>query len=335
MSKDVHSTIVSVLIVVLGLFLYNEDSNFCYFNPSSFESSEQYQLVGAVLGLAIYNFTILDVPFPPFLFRKLVAAAPQQKGFDPHQGWKPAWKPDLSDLAQYDPMLAKNLQYILDYEGDLAEEVCATFDVETQHHGTYHKISLTKDGLEKIVDKDNREEYVRLYVEHLLDKSIRKQFEAFARGFYNVCAGTAFSLFKGDEVEYLIRGSGDLNFSMLRGTTVYDNWKLDEEMPEIATAEEVEQTFPVIKWFWELMSHADMEDQKRVLRWITGSDRIPATGIGGLKFRIQRLGGDSGHLPQCRTCFNTLQLWNYSSKRAFVTKFWYAVIQSGEGFGLK
>jgi E3 ubiquitin-protein ligase HECTD2 len=59
------------------MFLYDEDSQYCYFNPNSLEPSEQFFLVGVVLGLAIYNSTILDVALPPFAFRKLLAAAPQ------------------------------------------------------------------------------------------------------------------------------------------------------------------------------------------------------------------------------------------------------------------
>ncbi|MCL7548337.1 hypothetical protein, partial [Staphylococcus aureus] len=59
-----------------GMFVYDEDSHMCYFNPHSFETSDQYYLVGALLGLAIYNSTILDVALPSFAFRKLLAAAP-------------------------------------------------------------------------------------------------------------------------------------------------------------------------------------------------------------------------------------------------------------------
>ncbi len=72
-----------------------------------------------------------------------------------------------------------------------------------------------------------------------------------------------------------------------------------------------------------------------MLRWITGSDRIPSAGVGsGLVLRVQCLGPDCERLPQARTCFNVLQLWNYATRRCFVRKFWYAVVES-EGFGLK
>jgi E3 ubiquitin-protein ligase HECTD2 len=317
-----------------GLFLYNEQTNYCYFNPNSPESSEQYQLVGAVLGLAIYNFTILDVPFPPFLFRKLAAAAPPNMGADLHQGWRPSWRPELSDLAQYDPTLAQNLQQILEYEGNIADDIGVVFQIDSDVYGKVQHYPLVPGGENRIVTKKTREEYVDLYVEFTLDKSIRKQFEPFARGFFNVCGGNALSLFRGEEIELLVRGSGDLDFSVLRGSVLYENWKTGDDEPEMTQAVEVEAQFPVVKWFWELMSLAGVDDQRRVLRWITGSDRIPATGIGSLVLRIQCLGNDYDRLPQARTCFNMLQLWNYKSRLSFIRKFWYAVVES-EGFGMK
>ena len=63
-----------------GLFVYDEDSHYCYFNPHTFETSDQFFLVGVLLGLAIYNSTILDVALPPFAFRKLLASAPNYTG---------------------------------------------------------------------------------------------------------------------------------------------------------------------------------------------------------------------------------------------------------------
>ncbi len=53
------------------MFTWDEDSNLCWFNPASFETSDQYFLVGVVIGLAIYNSTILDVHFPLACYKKL------------------------------------------------------------------------------------------------------------------------------------------------------------------------------------------------------------------------------------------------------------------------
>ena len=47
-----------------GMFEYHEETRCFWFSPTSLESSVEFQLVGIVLGLAIYNGVILDVHFP-------------------------------------------------------------------------------------------------------------------------------------------------------------------------------------------------------------------------------------------------------------------------------
>jgi E3 ubiquitin-protein ligase HECTD2 len=253
---------------------------------------------------------------------------------DLHQGWRPTWRPSVDDLSEYDPDLARHLKQILEYEGNVANDIGIFFEVDTVHYGKVQHHCLVDGGDRRLVTNKTREEYVDLYVDYALEKSIRKQFEPFARGFYKVCHGNALSLFRGEEIELLIRGSGELDFVVLRGSATYENWKLSETGQDVVDGEAVEANFPVVKWFWQLMAMAEPDDQRRILRWITGSDRIPATGIGSLILRIQCLGEDCDRLPQARTCFNMLQLWNYGSRTVFIRKFWYAVVES-EGFGLK
>ncbi len=50
-------------------------------------------------------------------------------------------------------------------------------------------------------------EYVDLYVDFLLTRSIAPQFDAFYRGFMNVADGPALKLFRAEELELLVVGS--------------------------------------------------------------------------------------------------------------------------------
>jgi HECT-domain (ubiquitin-transferase) len=47
-----------------GMFSYDEDSHFAWFNPSAFENSSEFSLVGIVIGLAAYHSASLDIPIP-------------------------------------------------------------------------------------------------------------------------------------------------------------------------------------------------------------------------------------------------------------------------------
>ncbi|KFZ15303.1 hypothetical protein V501_02766 [Pseudogymnoascus sp. VKM F-4519 (FW-2642)] len=307
-----------------GMFVYDEESHVCYFNPSSFETSDQFFLVGVVLGLAIYNSTILDVALPSFAFRKLLAAGPSSLPGPPSHA-KPTMVYTLDDLAEYRPSLAHGLRQLLEFDGDVEETFCRDFVADVEKYGKIHQVPLCPDGEKRAVNNSNRREFVNLYVKYLLDTSVVRQFEPFKRGFYTVCGGNALSLFRPEEIELLIRGSDEpLDISSLEAVSVCENWGV----PNPA------ETELVIQWFWQSFKNADPKDQRKLLSFITGSDRIPAMGAANLVIKLSCLGDDSLRFPIARTCFNMLSLWRYSSRTKFERLLWRAVNES-EGFGLK
>ncbi|GAO14240.1 hypothetical protein UVI_02001280 [Ustilaginoidea virens] len=307
-----------------GLFQYDEDSQYCYFDPNTFETSDQFFLVGVVMGLAIYNSTILDVALPPFAFRKLLAAAPAH-GLGKSSRPRPSMQYTLSDLAEYRPRVAQGLRQLLEFEGDVESTFCLDFVIDTEKFGTLVQVPLCPGGERKPVTNNNRREYVELYVRFLLETAVARQFEPFKRGFYTVCGGNAFSLFRPEEIELLIRGSDEaLDIASLRAAAEYDNWNHQQPDGHV----------DVVGWFWETFHEATPAKQRKLLSFITGSDRIPATGASLLPIKISCLGEDCGRYPIARTCFNMISLWEYGSKQRLEGMLWRAVFES-EGFGLK
>jgi E3 ubiquitin-protein ligase HECTD2 len=306
------------------MFAYDEDSHFCYFNPHSFETTDQFFLVGVVLGLAIYNSTILDVALPPFAFRKLLAAGPPAApGATSHA--KPPMTYTLEDLAEYRPALASGLHQLLEYDGDVESTFCRDFVADIERYGQMIQVPLCPDGENRAVTNANRREFVDLYVRYLLDTAVTRQFEPFKRGFFTVCGGNALSLFRPEEIELLIRGSDEpLDIASLQAVSVCENWAV----PNAADTE------PVVKWFWQSFINANPKDQRKLLSFITGSDRIPAMGATNLVIKLSCLGDDCLRFPVARTCFNMLSLYRYSSKQKLENMLWRAVNES-EGFGLK
>lgn len=303
-----------------GLFIYDPDSNYCYFNPFTFETSDQFFLIGVLLGLAIYNSTILDVSLPPFAFRKLLASAPNYTDLNSAAIRSPI-SYTIADLAEWRPSLARGLQQLLDHEGDDVEEVyCRDFVLEIERYGRTIEVPLCPGGEKKTVTNLNRKEFVDLYIRYLLDTSVARQYEPFKRGFFTVCGGNALSLFRPEEIELLIRGSDEpLDTASLRGVSTYENCSPKEDF---------------VRWFWEILASAEPKYQREILAFITGSDRIPAMGATSLVIKIICLGGDTSRFPVARTCFNVLGLWPYSRKEVLANKLWRAV-QESEGFGLK
>ncbi|EED16780.1 ubiquitin-protein ligase (Hul4), putative [Talaromyces stipitatus ATCC 10500] len=326
-----------------GLFVYDDDSQFCYFNPYCFESSEQFFLVGVLLGLAIYNSTILDVALPPFAFKKLLAAAPSTNM--PASAQRQPHTSSLDDLAEYRPALAKGLRALLEFDGDVQETFCYDFVAEVDKYGQHISVPLCLNGENKPVTNDNRHEFVNLYVQYLLDTAVQRQFEPFKRGFYTVCGGNALSLFRPEEIELMVRGSDEpLDVPTLRAVATYENWpKPLPPLPPSGTDHtynsdnnntETEPAEPTISWFWDFLARSTPTNQRKLLSFVTGSDRIPATGAASLSIRISCLGEDSSRYPIAHTCFNKLGLFRYGSRQKLERMLWDAICNS-EGFGLK
>ncbi|KAI9770729.1 MAG: putative E3 ubiquitin-protein ligase [Geoglossum simile] len=307
-----------------GMFVYDEDSHHCYFNPHSFETSDQFFLVGILLGLAIYNSTILDVALPPFAFKKLLASAPAPSGPTTFSS-RPVSGYTLDDLAELRPSLASGLRHLLEFNGNVEETFCRDFVAEVDRYGQVVQIPLCPRGETRPVTNTNRREFVDLYINYLLDTSVARQYEPFKRGFYTVCGGNALSLFRPEEIELLVRGSDEpLDISSLRAVAVYENWGMVNPG----------DTEPLIGWFWEFFETANPKDQRKILGFITGSDRIPAMGATSLVIKIVCLGEESERFPVARTCFNALCMWRYGTRERLERKLWMAVTES-EGFGLK
>ncbi|KAJ1568567.1 putative E3 ubiquitin-protein ligase, partial [Cladochytrium tenue] len=189
-----------------GMFVFDEDSQLCWFNVASLENTEEYRLVGIVVGLAIYNSTILDVPFPSACYKKLLN---QPVG--------------LEDLKMLRPALGRGLEQLLEYDGDDVEAVfCRDFVAEYDAWGATVRVPLVPGGESIPVTRRNRRDFVDRYVAWILNDSIEKQFGAFREGFYHVCGGNALSLFQPEEIELMVRGGSELDVQGLEYVTEYE-----------------------------------------------------------------------------------------------------------------
>uniref|UniRef100_A0A672ZW79 HECT domain-containing protein n=1 Tax=Sphaeramia orbicularis TaxID=375764 RepID=A0A672ZW79_9TELE len=99
-----------------GMFRYYEESRLIWFSNKTFEDIDLFNLIGVICGLAIYNFTIVELNFPVALYKKLLKR-----------------KPTLDDLKELMPDVGRSLQQLLDYmEDDLEETFCLNFTVRSQ-----------------------------------------------------------------------------------------------------------------------------------------------------------------------------------------------------------
>lgn len=238
------------------MFKFDEDSHLCWFNPASLESSSEFYLVGVTLGLAIYNSVTLDVPLPLVRPPNMLSDSIITDSEAPQAVYKKlrGESVGLSDLALVYPALARGLRALLDYQEDDIEDVfCRTFVGDYESWGEMVEVPLIEGGADIAVTKSNRHgpslsdslievsdeddaDYVKRYVEFLLDTSVSAQYQSFANGFAEVTSGNALSLFKGAELELLVRGSTEpLDVEQLKSATTYEGF-YGEEDPTVVYA---------------------------------------------------------------------------------------------------
>ena len=167
-----------------GMFILNATTQCFWFNRDCFLLADRatmlsnYEMVGKLVGIAIYNNTILELRFPRVIFKKLL----QRNGADSGL--------DFADFADFDPEMAKGFEQLLAMteEDDVEAVYCRNFVVRSTSilgdEMKFDLLTLTDDGGNGegvMLCHSNREQYVELYIEYMLEASIKEQFEAFLR----------------------------------------------------------------------------------------------------------------------------------------------------------
>ena len=302
--KEFFQLLVKELFDVnYGMFTVDDETRVYQLNPLSLESSIEFELIGIVLGLALYNSIILDIRFPLFIYKKLLN---QPTTF--------------SDLTAAHPALAKGLKALVDDATEQVEEVYARqFTVDIERYGERQVVELKPGGADIALTSANRHEYVQLYTDYVLNISIEKQFTAFKKGFDRCVPASLLVLFQPEELELLICGSDMFDWQQLKESARYDDGYTDDSN--------------IIRWFWQCVDEWDEPRKRKLLMFCTGSDRAPIRGLGTLRLTISKNGGDSELLPTSHTCFNHLLLPEYGSREK-LKRLLELALDNATGFGL-
>ena len=290
-----------------AMFNYYESQRLYWFNPDTIDSGINFELIGKILGLAIYNSIILDVHLPMVTYKKILGR-----------------KTSIKDLEEFDPELVKGLQSMLEFDGNVEEVFCKSFYVETVAFGEVIKHELKANGESIPVNNENRGEYVELFVDWWLNKGVERIFSEFKNGFLSVCGGEVLGFFKPEELELMICGNPVLDFKELEKVTKYEGY----------TKMSLTVRFRQIVYFWEIIHSFSEEQKRKFLCFVTGSDRAPINGLGHMDLIISRTGAETNRLMTAHTCFNYLLLPEYKDKEN-MRKLMITAIENSAGFGLR
>lgn len=308
-----------------GMFEHDEETQCHWLRKDFLEPEMSWTLIGIIFGLAAYNSILLDVQFPPVVYRKLALAvrcaqlSKQRRGEENAEVGR--YKADLHDVKETFPSIGNSLEQLRMYDGDDVEDVfCLTFEIS--YRGLFDKVmnvELKEDGANIAVTRDNREEFISLYIDYLINSSIERAFKPFAAGFAFMVDGPFVSQLTADELETLVIGEKELDFSGLRQAAKYEGYS--------------EKSVVIIN-FWQVLDEFDVALKRLFLSFVTGTDRAPIGGLHKLVLVIQRAEGDSNRLPTSHTCFNVLLLPEYRT-RAKLRDRLLTAIRNSKGFGLR
>ncbi|EFJ18137.1 ubiquitin-protein ligase, UPL1 [Selaginella moellendorffii] len=310
--------LLSRVIFDKGALLFTTVGNESTFqpNPNSVYQTEHlsyFKFVGRVVSKALFDGQLLDVYFTRSFYKHILGT-----------------KVTYHDIEAVDPDYYKNLKWLL--ENDVNDILGLTFsiDADEEKHILYEKTEVTDHelvpgGRNIRVTEENKHEYVDLIAEHRLTTAIRPQINAFLEGFNELVPRELISIFNDKELELLISGLPEIDLDDLRANTEYTGYSSGS---------------PVVQWFWEVVQDFSKEDMARLLQFITGTSKVPLEGFKALqgisgpqKFQIHKAYGAPERLPSAHTCFNQLDLPEYSSKDQMHDRLLLAIHEASEGFG--
>eukprot|EP00741_Cyanophora_paradoxa_P023298 tig00000254_g22505.t1 len=279
-----------------------------YPNPSSHlvsgEHLRQFEFLGRMLGKAIYEGVLLDLPFARFFLSKILGK---------HNY--------VNDLPSLDPDLHKNLMFLKRLESGV-EELGLNFAVVDNEFGEAREVPLIPGGEKEAVTDENRIRYVHLVAHYRLNVQIARQCAAFLRGLQDLIRPEWLAMFSEEELQVVIAGSQEaFDTEDLRRHTAYSGGYTEES--------------PTIQAFWEVVAGFGPEQRRALLKFVTSSTRGPLLGFRYLvpSFCIHRGDPDTERLPSASTCMNLLKLPPYPTAAALREKLTYA-ISSNAGFEL-
>jgi len=85
-------------------------------------------------------------------------------------------------------------------------------------------VELCEGGKDKVVNDDNKFDYVQLLTRFKLYKNVETQVDAFKRGFYSIIPKQIVKIFDNRELELLISGLQFIDIDDLRENTGYQNY---------------------------------------------------------------------------------------------------------------
>ena len=209
-------------------------------------------------------------------------------------------EPNMSDLASFDPQLAHSCRQILDM--DDAEDMMLDFgDVGGDEN--------------RDVTNENREEYVKAKIHFVLFESRKRALRKIKLGFESIKISAHLKLFSATELMSIACGVRNMTGDDVISCLTFSGFPRSSKTPDHLK---------------ELLKSMSKSELQRFLIFITAQSALPT---GTKNIRISKTSSTSS-CPVAHTCFNRLDLPDYSDKDTLARMLRVSLDNLDAGFGL-
>ncbi|XP_075716835.1 putative E3 ubiquitin-protein ligase HERC6 isoform X2 [Rhinoderma darwinii] len=284
-----------------GLFKCSDPLLPVWFPSHPLVDKKKYYYYGILCGLAIFNQTVIYIPFPLALFKKLLGK-----------------KINLDDLKELEPTIGRSMQCLLDAENEKDVE---SLDLYFTLHWENQNIEVIPNGANERVTNLNKHNYVNKCLEYIFNTSVLETFEEFRKGLYKVCDKDIILFLQPDELMNLVAGHTNYDWTVFEKNTTY----MGMYCP----------IHPTIIMFWKVFHKLPLEKKKAFLYFLTGNDKVSVYGMQNTFMKVTLFGvPNESYLPEANTCSQLLLLPEYSNKEVLRKKLLLA-LGNNKGFEKK
>jgi E3 ubiquitin-protein ligase NEDD4 len=223
------------------------------------------------------------------------------------------WPISFNDLQAQDEIYYESLRCLS--EMDDVSSMSLDFTVTEEIMGLRTEVELVKGGAMRY---------------RILDRT-KLQLTELLLGFFDVIPVSALTVFDPNELELILCGLSEIDMV---------DWQANTKYSGIYSGTSAK----VVEWFWQVVEKDfDQEMRARLLQFVTGTSGVPSRGFSVLqgidgnikKFTIHGVEKSEQVLPRSHTCFNRIDLPNYSTKKELRYQLKTAVTMGAVGFGMR
>ena len=274
-----------------------------------------FRFLGRVLGRALFDRQLVKGHMVRHIYKHLLG-----------------WPITFDDLQAQDEEYYQSLQKFTTL--DDPSVMCLDFTVTEETMGVRRDVELIPGGNLKEVTKDNLPQYLEANLRYRMLERTKPQLTELVLGFFDVIPEPPLTILDPQELELLLCGLPKIDMQDWETHTIYSGlYEYHKVKPQ-----------KVVTWFWNVVKQEfDDEMKARLLQFVTGTSGVPTRGFsvlqgndGNIKqFAIHGVDRKAYVYPRAHTCFNRIDLPNYTSQKELYEKLKTAITMSGVGFDME